>query len=413
VMLAFDHGYFQGPTTGLERVDLSIVPLARWANTLMCTRGILRSVIPPSFEGGIVLRASGGPSILKELSNEEIALSIEDALRLNAAALAVQVFIGGEHETKSVHNMTRLVDRAQRYGVPVRGTHAHSWVMCFDDELSAFRSYAAAMPDNCIFLVDTYDTLTGVDNAIKVGLELRAKGHEMLGIRLDSGDLRSLSIAARERLDAAGLHGVSIVASDDLDEYRIAELKQQGAQIGVWGVGTRLITAYDQPALGGLPLALAVPLRAQDGVASHSSQLRTEAWFRPRVAFAIVPVFAFLNAGIRVDPTTISGLLQPSSLGILAGLIVGKPLGIFGAVALAGALGLVRLPVGLTRGHIFGISLIAGAGFTMSFFLVTLSFESATLAESARLAVLLGSTLSGLTGLLFLRNDAAAHIESK
>ena len=119
VMLAFDHGYFQGPTTGLERVDLSIVPLARWANTLMCTRGILRSVIPPSFEGGIVLRASGGPSILKELSNEEIALSIEDALRLNAAALAVQVFIGGEHETKSVHNMTRLVDRAQRYGVPV------------------------------------------------------------------------------------------------------------------------------------------------------------------------------------------------------------------------------------------------------------------------------------------------------
>lgn len=119
VMLAFDHGYFQGPTTGLERVDLSIVPLARWANTLMCTRGILRSVIPPSFAGGIVLRASGGPSILKELSKEEIALSIEDALRLNAAALAVQVFIGGEHETKSVHNMTRLVDRAQRYGVPV------------------------------------------------------------------------------------------------------------------------------------------------------------------------------------------------------------------------------------------------------------------------------------------------------
>lgn len=119
VMLAFDHGYFQGPTTGLERVDLSIVPLLPWADTLMLTRGILRSVIPPSYRGGLVLRASGGPSILKELSNEEIALSIEDGLRLNAAALAVQVFIGGEHETKSVHNLTRLVDAGQRYGVAV------------------------------------------------------------------------------------------------------------------------------------------------------------------------------------------------------------------------------------------------------------------------------------------------------
>jgi putative autoinducer-2 (AI-2) aldolase len=118
-MLAFDHGYFQGPTTGLERVDLSIVPLIPWADTLMLTRGMLRSVIPPTYRGGLVLRASGGPSILKELSNEEIALSIEDALRLNAAALAVQVFIGGEHETRSVHNLTRLVDAGQRYGVAV------------------------------------------------------------------------------------------------------------------------------------------------------------------------------------------------------------------------------------------------------------------------------------------------------
>lgn len=117
VMLAFDHGYFQGPTTGLERIDVDIAPLARWADTLMLTRGALRTCIPPTYRGGIVLRASGGPSILKELSDEEIALSIEDALRLNAAALAVQVFIGGEQETKSVHNMTRLVDLGLRYGV--------------------------------------------------------------------------------------------------------------------------------------------------------------------------------------------------------------------------------------------------------------------------------------------------------
>ncbi|MCX7705381.1 MAG: 3-hydroxy-5-phosphonooxypentane-2,4-dione thiolase LsrF, partial [bacterium] len=121
VMLAIDHGYFQGPTTGLERIDITIVPLLRYSDTLMLTRGILRSVIPPTYPGGIVLRASGGPSILKELSNEQIAMDIEDAIRLNAAALAVQVFIGGEYETQSVHNMTRLVDTGQRYGIAVLG----------------------------------------------------------------------------------------------------------------------------------------------------------------------------------------------------------------------------------------------------------------------------------------------------
>jgi putative autoinducer-2 (AI-2) aldolase len=119
VMLAIDHGYFQGPTKGLERIDLNIVPIAPYADTLMLTRGILRSVVPPSYTKAIVLRASGGPSVLKELSNEEIAVDIEDAVRLNAAALAVQVFIGGEYETRSVHNMTRLVDMGMRYGIPI------------------------------------------------------------------------------------------------------------------------------------------------------------------------------------------------------------------------------------------------------------------------------------------------------
>jgi putative autoinducer-2 (AI-2) aldolase len=119
VMLAVDHGYFLGPTTGLERIDLTIVPLLGYADTLMCTRGILRSIIPPTFTRGIVLRASGGPSVLKELSDEEIAVDIEDAIRLNVAALAVQVFVGGEYETKSVRNMTRLVDMGNRYGMPV------------------------------------------------------------------------------------------------------------------------------------------------------------------------------------------------------------------------------------------------------------------------------------------------------
>ncbi len=124
VMLAIDHGYFQGPTTGLERVDVTILPLLPYSDTLMLTRGILRSIIPPTYPNGIVLRASGGPSILKELSNEQIAMDIEDAIRLNAAAVAVQVFIGGEYETQSVHNMTRLVDMGQRYGIAVLGVTA-------------------------------------------------------------------------------------------------------------------------------------------------------------------------------------------------------------------------------------------------------------------------------------------------
>jgi 3-hydroxy-5-phosphonooxypentane-2,4-dione thiolase len=124
VMLAIDHGYFQGPTTGLERVDVNILPLVPHADALMCTRGILRSTVPPDTQTPIVMRASGGPSILKELSDEEIAIDIEDAARLNIAALAVQVFVGGQHETRSVHNMTRLVDQGLRYGIPVMGVTA-------------------------------------------------------------------------------------------------------------------------------------------------------------------------------------------------------------------------------------------------------------------------------------------------
>jgi len=119
VMLAIDHGYFQGPTTGLERVDVNILPLVPYADALMLTRGILRSTIPSSCRNAIVLRASGGPSILKELSNERIAMDMEDAVRLNACAVAVQVFIGGEFETQTVHNMTRLVDLGNRHGVAV------------------------------------------------------------------------------------------------------------------------------------------------------------------------------------------------------------------------------------------------------------------------------------------------------
>jgi len=118
VMLAIDHGYFQGPTTGLERVDLNILPLAPHADTLMLTRGILRSIVPPSTLKSIVLRVSGGTSILKELSNEQIAVDIEESIRLNVCAMAVQVFIGGEYEKESIINMTKMVDIGTRYGIP-------------------------------------------------------------------------------------------------------------------------------------------------------------------------------------------------------------------------------------------------------------------------------------------------------
>jgi len=138
------------------------------------------------------------------------------------------------------------------YGIPVKGTHAHSWVMCFDDELEAFAAYAEAMPNNCVFLVDTYDTLQGVRHAVEIGRRLRRSGHEMIGIRLDSGDLAHLSVEARKILDDAGFAGAAVVASNDLDEHLIASLKEQGAAIGVWGVGTRLVTGHDQPALGGV-----------------------------------------------------------------------------------------------------------------------------------------------------------------
>ncbi len=182
--------------------------------------------------------ATGGEPVLE--FGLRRAQGIDGALAASRAA-----YIGGCAATSNVL-------AGKLFGIPVKGTHAHSWVMSFDDELSAFEGYAQAMPNNCVFLVDTYDTLDGVRKAIRVGQQLRAKGHEMVGVRLDSGDLAYLSIEARKLLDEAGFEKAAIVASNDLDEHIIASLKSQGAKIAVWGVGTRLATAYDQPALGGV-----------------------------------------------------------------------------------------------------------------------------------------------------------------
>jgi nicotinate phosphoribosyltransferase len=185
-----------------------------------------------------VAGAAGGDPVIE--FGLRRAHGIDGGLSASRAA-----YIGGCAATSNV-----LAGRL--HGVPVRGTHAHSWVMCFDSELESFEAYAEALPNNCVFLVDTYDTLGGVTNAIAVGRRLRERGFEMIGIRLDSGDLAHLSIEARRMLDEAGFPDAAIVASNDLDENIIASLKQQGARIALWGVGTKLATAHDQPALGGV-----------------------------------------------------------------------------------------------------------------------------------------------------------------
>jgi len=154
-------------------------------------------------------------------------------------------YVGGAEATANVL-------AGKLFDIPVRGTHAHSWVMAFDDELEAFEQYARVMPNNCVFLVDTYNTLDGVRHAARVGCELKKTGHKLVGIRLDSGDLAYLSIESRKILDDTGLHETTILASNELDEHLIASLKQQGAKITVWGVGTKLATGGDQPALGGV-----------------------------------------------------------------------------------------------------------------------------------------------------------------
>lgn len=165
-------------------------------------------------------------------------------------------FIGGCSATSNVL-------AGKLFGIPVKGTHAHSWIMSFDSEIEAFRAYAEAMPNNVVFLVDTYDTIEGVKNAIIVGDEMKKLGHKVAGIRLDSGDLAWLSIQARKMLDEAGFEDTAIVASNSLNERTIRSLKEQGATIGVWGVGTHLATGWDHPALGGVYKLSAV--RAEGG----------------------------------------------------------------------------------------------------------------------------------------------------
>ena len=185
-----------------------------------------------------------------------------------AMAASRAAFVGGCDSTSNVL-------AARTFEIPPRGTHAHSWVMTFDSELEAFMAYAEAMPNNCILLVDTYDTLQGVRHAVEVGRRLAERGSHLVGIRLDSGDLAYLSIEARKILDAAGFEDTVIVASNELNEEVITSLKDQGAAINVWGVGTELVTAFDQPALGAIYKLAAV--RRKDGVWEPKIKLSEQA----------------------------------------------------------------------------------------------------------------------------------------
>jgi nicotinate phosphoribosyltransferase len=185
----------------------------------------------------ICLAAKGAPVLEFGLRR---AHGADGALAASRAA-----YIGGCAATSNV-----LAGKV--FGIPVRGTHAHSWVMSFANELEAFRAFAETMPGNTVLLVDTYDSISGVHHAVEVGKSLRAKGKELTAIRLDSGDLAFLSIQARGILDAAGFQSTKILASNDLDEHIIGSLHEQGAVIDQWGVGTKLVTAFDQPALGGV-----------------------------------------------------------------------------------------------------------------------------------------------------------------
>jgi nicotinate phosphoribosyltransferase len=147
---------------------------------------------------------------------------------------------------------TSNLQAGARFGIPVSGTQAHSWIMFFENESEAFEKYARAMPNNCVFLVDTYNSIDGIRRAIEVARQLRTGGHEIIGVRLDSGDRVALSIEARRMLDEAGFTNAKIVCSGDLDEFLIADLKQRGAKIDVWGVGTKLSTGQPDAALGGV-----------------------------------------------------------------------------------------------------------------------------------------------------------------
>lgn len=176
-----------------------------------------------------------------------------------ALSAARAAYVGGCASTSNVL-------AAKRYSIPASGTHAHAWVMAFPDELTAFRAYAQASPKNCTLLIDTYDVMRGVENAIIVAHEMESRGERLAGVRIDSGDLCALSQRARARLDEAGLPYVKVIVSNDLDEHLVESLLLQGARVDGFGIGTKLVTCFDQPALSGVYKLSAKRMPGQDWI---------------------------------------------------------------------------------------------------------------------------------------------------
>jgi nicotinate phosphoribosyltransferase len=230
----------RGPVLDAQLVETALLNLVNFP-TLIATKAAR------------VCQAAAGEPVLE--FGLRRAQGPDGALTASRAA-----YIGGCEATSNV-----LAGR--RYGIPVRGTHAHSWVLLFGDEREAFDTYARALPNNVVLLVDTYDSLEGVRHAIETGRELRAAGRRLLGIRLDSGDLAHLSREARRLLDEAGFHDTRIMASNDLDEHTITEIRQQDGRVSTWAVGTRLVTGHGQGALGGVYKLAAV--KGEDGRWEH------------------------------------------------------------------------------------------------------------------------------------------------
>jgi len=208
----------EGPLIQAQLIESTLLNIINYSTNIATKAALIKSVAKNDacFEFG--LRRAHGP---------------DGALSASRAA-----YIGGFDGTSNV-------EAGFIYGIPVRGTHAHSWVMSFDHEIDAFRSFTDTMPNNCTLLIDTYDTKIGIQNAIRVGQELKGKGIVLQGVRLDSGDLLSLSKYVRKALDDAGLQDTKILATNDLDENLIEDLKKKGAKIDLWGIGTKLVSSYE------------------------------------------------------------------------------------------------------------------------------------------------------------------------
>lgn len=215
----------RGPLLQAQLIETALLTLVNY-QTLVATKA-----------ARICQAAKGAPVLEFGLRRSQ---GIDGGITASRAA-----FIGGCSSTSNVL-------AGKLFGIPVSGTHAHSWIMSFDSEKEAFEKYAEVMPNNCILLVDTYDTRSGIVNAVEVGKAMKEQGRKLVGLRIDSGDLAYLSQLARAMLDEAGLKETKIVATNDLDEYILESLHDQDAKIDIAGVGTKLVTAYDQPALGGV-----------------------------------------------------------------------------------------------------------------------------------------------------------------